>query len=399
MLTETGHGTHLKQSNSIEVLNRIEAVPTILDTVCQITGMGFAAVARVTSLEWTACAVRDDIDFGLKPGGSLTLDTTICNEIRESRQSVIIPDTLADPVYSNHHTPRIYGFRSYVSFPIILSDGSFWGTLCAIDPQPRDLNRPEIRNIFRMFAELLGFHLAMAGELDTSRADLSAERASGVQREQFIAVLGHDIRNPLASVQAGITMLRKRPAEDRALLVLDRMQNSVDRMALMVDDILDFARGRMGYGIALETVEIDVGTLVQQVVAELAANHMDRAIIIEGGTNIPVACDPQRIGQLVSNLVGNALTHGARDQPITIRSKADAEELEISVANGGDEIPEAARANLFQPYERGGQGGVRQGLGLGLYIASTIANAHDGTLTVASSPAETRFTFRMPLTL
>jgi GAF domain-containing protein len=108
------------QAKAVELVGRIEAVPTILDTVCQITGMGFAAVARVTDTEWVACAVRDDIDFGLRPGGDLKLDTTICNEIRDSRQSVIITDTLEDPTYRDHHTPRMYSFRSYISFPIEL---------------------------------------------------------------------------------------------------------------------------------------------------------------------------------------------------------------------------------------------------------------------------------------
>ena len=248
-----------------------------------------------------------------------------------------------------------------------------------------------------MFADLIGFHVNMAGLLQTSEANLGEERASGLQREQFIAVLGHDLRNPLASVQAGITMLRKRPDEDRRNLVLDRMQSSVDRMALLVDDILDFARGRLGDGISLAFVETDVGALVNQVVAELASHHLDRAIVIEGQAGTTVFCDPQRVGQLVSNLVGNALTHGSSEEPIRICSSSANEMLEIYVANGGDEISADARSRLFQPYERGGQSEARQGLGLGLYIASTIAHAHHGTLAVASSPVETRFTFTMPL--
>ncbi len=209
-----------KQVEAVEIIGRIEAIPTILETVCRITGMGFAAVAKVTESEWTACAVRDEIDFGLLPGGDLKLETTICNEIRQSRQAVIISDTAEDPAYRDHHTPRIYGFRSYVSVPVILANGQMWGTLCAIDPHPRLLDRPEVRNIFAMFADLIGFHLNMAGLLDASENDLSAERATGIQREQFIAVLGHDLRNPLASVRAGITMMRRRPDEQRATTIL-----------------------------------------------------------------------------------------------------------------------------------------------------------------------------------
>jgi phosphoserine phosphatase RsbU/P len=111
----------------------------------------------------------------------------------------------------------------------------------------------------------------------------------------------------------------------------------------------------------------------------------------------PVSFDKVRIAQLVSNLLGNALTHGAADTPISVLAKSDAQVLEISVANAGEPISEKAMERLFQPFFRGEVRHSQQGLGLGLHIASEIARAHDGTLTVASSEQETRFTFRMPL--
>ncbi|MEJ5979575.1 GAF domain-containing sensor histidine kinase [Novosphingobium sp. PS1R-30] len=384
-------------TKAVEIVGRIEAVPAILETVCAVTRMGFAAVARVTESEWVAYAVRDEIDFGLLPGGDLQLDTTICNEIRQSRQAVVIPDTLADPVYCDHHTPKMYGFRSYASYPIILSNGSMWGTLCAIDPEPRDLDRPEIANLFRMFADLIGFHLNMTGLLDLTEASLNAEAETGLQREQFIAVLGHDIRNPLASVQAGISMLRRRPDEERTDLVLDRMQASVDRMARLVDDILDFSRGRLGEGVPLKFAKTDIAALVRQVVDELASNHPDRSLLIEEEAQVSVACDPQRMGQLVSNLVANAVTHGDSGEPVRIGSRTSGSDLEIYIANSGNEISDDVREKLFQPFQRGGQNDSNsEGLGLGLYIASVIAKAHEGVLEVSSTPMETRFTFKMP---
>ena len=123
-------------ADDIAAVGRIDVVPTILDIVCRTTGMGFAAVARVTEDRWIACSVRDDIDFGLKPGGELKVETTICHEIRQTGDPVIIDDVQADPVYRGHHTPALYGFRSYISMPIRLPDGRFFGTLCAIDPEP-----------------------------------------------------------------------------------------------------------------------------------------------------------------------------------------------------------------------------------------------------------------------
>src|SRR5580704_15339575 len=181
----------------IESVRRIEAVPTILDVVCRTTGMGFAAVARVTEDRWIACSVRDEIDFGLKPGGELKVETTICNEIRECREAVIIDHVAEDAVYSGHPTPAMYGFQSYISMPILLRDGRFFGTLCAIDPRPARVNTPETIGMFRLFAELIAYHLDAGEQVASSEASLLDERKSSELREQFIAVLGHDLRNPL----------------------------------------------------------------------------------------------------------------------------------------------------------------------------------------------------------
>lgn len=120
----------------VVAVESIAAVPTILDVVCQTTGMGFAAIARVTDDRWVACAVKDDIAFGLEPGGELSLETTICHEIRQSGTAVVIDHVAEDPAFCGHHTPARYGFQSYISMPIVLPDGTFFGTLCAIDPSP-----------------------------------------------------------------------------------------------------------------------------------------------------------------------------------------------------------------------------------------------------------------------
>jgi GAF domain-containing protein len=120
-------------SEDLAGIARIEAVPRILEVICRTTGLGFAAVARVTEDRWIACAVRDEIAFGLQPGGELQVETTICNEIRRSGQLVVIDHVAEDPGFCRHPTPELYGFQSYISVPIVLSDGRFFGTLCAID--------------------------------------------------------------------------------------------------------------------------------------------------------------------------------------------------------------------------------------------------------------------------
>ena len=129
---------HTEESikKDVERIGRIAVIPTLLEVVAQTTGMGFAAVARVTRDRWIACGVKDDINFGLRPGDELKIETTICNEIRDSGRAVIIDDVSEDEAFCDHHTPKMYGFKSYISMPIFLQDGAFFGTLCAIDPRP-----------------------------------------------------------------------------------------------------------------------------------------------------------------------------------------------------------------------------------------------------------------------
>ena len=183
-------------ANDVAAVQRIPAVASILEVVCRTTGMGFAAVARVTEDRWVACAVRDEIEFGLRPGGELEVGTTICHEILQSGHGVIIDEAAADAHWRLHPTPAMYGFQSYISMPIVMPDGRFFGTLCAIDPKPAKLSTPETTGMFELFAQLIAFHLDADERLATSAALLSDERRTAELREQFIAVLGHDLRNP-----------------------------------------------------------------------------------------------------------------------------------------------------------------------------------------------------------
>lgn len=381
----------------IDAIGAIPVVPTILDVVCRITGMGFAAVARVTSERWIVCSVRDDIAFGLKPGSELKVETTICHEIRQSGEAVVIDNVALHETWRNHPTPRRYGFQSYISMPIFTRNGRFFGTLCAIDPRPARLETPEIVGMFRMFADLIAFHLESDERLALSEANLLDERKTAELREQFIAVLGHDLRNPLASIAGGTRLLLREAPGEKAQSILKMMQASVDRMTGLIGDVLDFARGRLGGGFAVDVTEQNMQSVLAQIAGELSAGHPDREIDMEIAVGQPIHCDRARLGQLFSNLLGNALTHGTPGEPIRVCAVTRGGFFELSVANAGNEIAPEMLTQLFKPFVRGAGSGAQQGLGLGLYIASEIAKAHGGTLAAVSSPSETRFTFRMPL--
>ena len=383
----------------VAVVQRIGAVPSILDVVCRTTRMGFAAVARVTERRWIACSVRDEIAFGLTPGGELKVETTICQQIQETHEVVAIDNVADSPAFRDHPTPAIYGFQSYISTPILLPDGSFFGTLCAIDPEPNRVSTPEIIGMFRLFAELIGFHIDAVRRLESSEANLLGERATSEVREQFIAVLGHDLRNPLASIQAGTRLLARGPLDAKASKIVGLIQGSIVRMAGLIDNVMDFARGRLGSGITLDRrVEETIEPALRHVVDELRSIAPDREIETDfAALTSPVDCDQGRIAQLFSNLLGNALTHGSAQTPVRVRAAVSSDSFELSVTNTGKPILPAAMEGLFQPFSRRAVEPRQQGLGLGLFIASEIARAHGGMLSVSSDQSETRFILRMPV--
>src|SRR6185295_7001671 len=186
--------------------------------------------------------VRDEIAFGLTPGGELEVETTICHEIRQSGEAVIIDSVADDMAFCGHHTPAQYGFQSYISMPIVLADGSFFGTLCAIDPRPARLNTPETTGMFRLFADLIAKHLDASLQLAVTESALRNERAEAELREQFMAVLGHDLRTPVRAIRCLADMLLETPLQAEPLELTGLIRDSALRMQALIDNLLDLAR-------------------------------------------------------------------------------------------------------------------------------------------------------------
>jgi sigma-B regulation protein RsbU (phosphoserine phosphatase) len=315
--------------------------------------------------------------------------------------------------YETHFAPllRMQGFFNEVALDFVTRQGERLPVLVnAAEKRGADerhlftrltvFNAVDRRRYERELLEAKAAADAARQELEKLHAKLQAslldERATSALREQFIAVLGHDLRNPLMAIAAGAAMLLRRP--DRTTDIVARIQQSAARMAGLINDVLDFARGRLGGGLTLERGTSEpVGAALYQVIEELQATHSDRVVEVEFSLTEIVYCDRARIAQLFSNLLGNAMTHGAPNIPIKVRATTGADVFELSVANGGEPIPPAAMERLFEPFFRGSIRPSQQGLGLGLYIASEIARAHGGALEATSNSTETRFTFRMPL--
>jgi signal transduction histidine kinase len=398
---------HLEKDDVIsdaKSARQISVLPSILEIVCKVTGLGFAAVARVTEDRWIACQVRDQIGFGLKPLDELKIETTICNEIRQSRQLVVIDHVSEDPVFNCHPTPVMFGFQSYISVPIIRKDNSFFGTLCALDPQPAKLKNSETINLFTLFADLISFHLTTLDELSQTTAELEKERRITQLREQFIAVLGHDLRNPVTSIHLGSELMQQTPLNEVATSSAKLIQRSSRRVLGLIENMLDFARGRLGEGIILRRARTDkLGETLHQVIDELQPLWPSRQVERDIHIGCTVDCDEERMSQLFSNLISNAFIHGRPDtqSPIVVRAKNIGKEVLITVTNEVADNFDADFPDLFKAFHRGGQYGHLpsdhkadpKGLGLGLFIAAEIAKAHDGLLSGEYKNGQVTFRF------
>ncbi|MDL2183971.1 GAF domain-containing sensor histidine kinase [Pseudomonas sp. ChxA] len=387
-----------QKAADIATIGRISAVPAMLQVISDMTGLRFAAVARVTDDTWTACAVLDQLAFGLGVGGELDLTTTICHEIRGSHVSVVIDKASEDPLYHDHRTPRMYHFESYISVPVFRTDGRFFGTICALDPNPAPLRSSSIQSTMESFARVLSLQIEAEEALQHTEAQLQEERSTAELREQFIAVLGHDLRNPLFAINFGAERLLRKHPDPATDTLIRHILSSGRRAAQLVEDVLDFARGRMGSGIPLHLKDCqDLQAALQHVVSEVQSVHPQRLIQADIGDLRGVYGDRDRLAQLLSNLVANAIHHGSHDGPVHVTAQIEHDQFTLAVKNPG-QIDALALPRLFEPYARPLKDTPQAGLGLGLYIVKQIADAHGGQLTVSScEQTGTQFTFSLKI--
>jgi signal transduction histidine kinase len=232
--------------------------------------------------------------------------------------------------------------------------------------------------------------------------DLMHELQRAVQlSDLFVSILGHDLRTPLGAITLSAETIVRLP-ESRAVRPAGRILSSADRMTRMIEQILDFARVRQGHGLPLEPREANLGAICQAVVEELQDAHPDAHIHFKPAGDLAGEWDPDRIGQVVSNLVANAVQHGASGRPVEVEADGSAPELVRARVHNEGSVPAAVLPTLFEAYK--GPAGItpeakaaRTGLGLGLFIVREIARAHGGDITVRSSQAEgTTFEVSLP---
>ena len=304
--------------------------------------------------------------------------------------------------FETHLAPllRLQGFVHELALDLLLPDASKVPVI-ANAAEKRDSEGRHVFTRLTLFkaVDRRNYERGLLEARTRAEAATETEHETSMLREQFIAVLGHDLRNPLAALAAGAHMLSEREAlSKRGEIVIKEMSASIARAGALVANLLDFARGRLGGGLTLARDGTRPLTpFLEQVVSEMRAIAPDREILADFSIAEPVDCDPARIAQLASNLLSNAITHGDPHMPIRVEGRIEDDRFILSVSNGGVPIPAAARAQLFQPFFRGAVRRSQQGLGLGLFIVNEIAKAHAGSMKVESTDDQTRFTLSMPL--
>jgi signal transduction histidine kinase len=241
--------------------------------------------------------------------------------------------------------------------------------------------------------------------VDQALAESIARYEYMVKQSQnmFLAILGHDLRNPLGTVVTGSTfMMQALDIPPRYVLVATRMFNSAKRMSKLINDLIDFTRTHLGPGIPIRVKQGSIVAVCEEVVNELRTFHPEKQIDLHVPPQLDAIFDEGRIAQVLSNLIGNAIQYGSGEAPVTVRVSGTDGEVVIAVNNRGAAIPSEKLSSVFDPMVRiaasvSSDYLERTSLGIGLYISREIVHAHGGKVLLASTDADgTTFTVTMP---
>jgi len=322
---------------------------------------------------------------------------------------VRLDDVKKDPRYGtmapHHGMPKGHlPVTSYLAVPVISRSGEVLGGLFFGHSLPARFTEQHER-VTRSLAATAALTLDNAKLYRTTRDAQEKQRrlvesqAETIRlNELFMGVLAHDLRTPLTAVLTAAELVRSRlaPEGDRNLKAVDRIVTSGQRMSRMIEQLLDYTRLRVGTGMVLEPRGADLGTLLSQAVEELQQGHPEAIVGVEQTGNLEGRWDVDRLGQVFSNLLGNAIQHGTRGTVHVVADGTAADRVQVRVHNQGA-IPPQLLSRVFEPLIGSARGKERAGLGLGLFITREIVAAHAGHVSVTSSDGEgTTFTATLP---
>lgn len=375
---------------NVEDIQSIKILPTILNVINQSTGLGFVAVARVTPNKWLTCGVLDNLNFGLTPGDELQVETTICHEVRQADKLVVIDHVDNDEIFAKHHTPLQYGFQSYISVPIVLQNGTFFGTLCALDPAPNKLNNSKVIGMFTAYAELISFHLDAIEKLRLK--DLEIQKKDFLL-ESFDFVSSHDLQEPLRKIQMFSSVILEKNCEtlkSETIKYLNSIKNESQRMRNILNDLLVFSEFKKS---SQEFVPVDLNVIVENVQKRLSKDFSEcnGEIVIGDLPKVPIM--PDQIEQLFYNLIINAITFKSNNcnLELSITSKIEHgsdlayEKLDIGTkycklvfTDNGIGFDPRYNEKVFGMFNRLDTEKQSHSTGIGLTIARRITENHKG---------------------
>jgi len=410
---------HFKQD--IINIENISIVPTLLNVICQTTGMGFAAIARVTEDRWITCSVQDNVLFGLKPGDELKIKTTICNEIRQNPKAVIIDNVSEDPDYHDHHTPAMYNLQSYISVPIIRQDGSFFGTLCAIDPKPNSLKEFKVREMFNLFADLISFHISAIEQVTEGKKHLEEQKnlleetksekqkieklklnvekklieknisleKMNSELEAFNYISSHDLQEPLRKIQLFTDSIEREETHnlsEKGKAAFRKIRTSAFRMQNLINDLLLYSKTKFDD----RKFELkDLNSIANDVIEDLTEEFENKNVVFDIQELGKLSVIEFQFRQLLYNLINNSLKFASPDRNliITVSAKVTNGELEqlspltkyyqITIADNGigfDKLYSEKIFGLFQALHTK----PLKSTGIGLTIVKRIVENHNG---------------------
>lgn len=393
---------------NIKDVQSITILPTILDVISQTTGLGFVAVARVTAERWITCGVLDKLNFGLKPGDELQIETTFCREVRQNDKLVVIDHVEQSPEYLNHPIPIQYGFQSYISVPIITKSGEFFGTLCALDPQPNKLNNSKVVGMFTSYAELISFHLDAIEKLRLKDLEI---KKKDFQLESFDFVSSHDLQEPLRKIQMFTSVIVEKTNDKINTDVkkyLNNIKNESQRMRNILNDLLVFSEYKKS---SQKFKKTNLNSLLENIRKRLSKefSECNGTIIVEDLPSVSIM--PDQIEQLLYNLITNSITFKSNNcnLKIAISSKTDLgknlkyEKLdfdttycELIITDNGNGFDPRYNEKIFGMFKRLDSDRQCNSTGIGLTIARRITENHKGFI-VADGKIDEGATFKIYL--
>lgn len=406
----------LEENFKQDILNieKITIVPTLLNVICQTTGMGFAAVARVTEDKWITCSVVDNLEFGLKPGDELEIKTTLCDDIRKNPRAIIIDNVSEDPEYFDHHTPEMYKLQSYISVPIILKDGSFFGTLCAIDPKPNSLKEFKVREMFNMFADLISFHLTsiinenenkivlnekshlLEKTTDEKRdiekkliqKNISLEKMNS-ELEAFNYISSHDLQEPLRKIQLFTDSIEREEVNnlsEKGRAAFTKIKTSAFRMQNLINDLLLYSKTKFDD----RKFELkNLNSIANDVIQDLREEAENKNIVFDIGDLGTLKVIEFQFRQLLYNLISNSIKFASPDRNLIVNVSAkivkgenenlipDKDYCKITITDNGvgfDQLYSERIFGLFQALHTK----PSKSTGIGLTIVKRIVENHNG---------------------